>query len=75
MANVYFLRKLAQDELCDTLFFATGERPTKEKTKDYTILSTVPFTTKIFTNRRIVVNGTKCDSVYSAKLYIQQHLG
>ena len=75
MANVYFLRKLAQDELWDTLFFATGELPTKEKTKDFTTLSTKLFVTKIVTNRRIYVNGTKCDGTHSAKLYIQQNLG
>lgn len=75
MANMYFLRKIAQDELWDTLFFATGELPSKEKTKDFTTLSTKPFTTKIFSIRKILVNDVRCDSIHSAKLYIQQHLG
>jgi hypothetical protein len=74
MANAFFLRKLAQDELWDTLFFATGELPSKEKTKDFTILSAKSFTVKIFNDRRIIINDTKCNSVRSTKLYIQQTL-
>lgn len=74
MANKYFLRKLAQDELYDTLFFASGEIPNKEKTKDYTILSTKLFETKIFSNRKILVNANRFNTVYEAKSFIQRCL-
>ena len=47
MANVHFLRKLAKDELWDTLFFATGELPSVEKTKDFYVMSVPGFTTKM----------------------------
>lgn len=74
MANNHFLRKIAQDELWDTMFFASGEVPKKEKNKDYTILSTTPFTLKIYTDRNINVNGTKCRSIREAKYFIQSKL-
>ena len=74
MANVHFLRKLAKDELWDTLFFATGELPTVEKTKDFYIMTVPGFSTKIYNNRRILVNGDKCGSIPEAKYVIQQGL-
>lgn len=74
MANNYFLRKLAQDELWDTVFFAAGEVPKKEKSPDFTILMTTPFTLKIYTTNNIYVNGKKCKSVNEAKRLIQSQL-
>lgn len=74
MANVYFLRKMACDELWDTLFCATGQTPVKEKSKDFTILKTTRFSAKIYTNRRIELNKVKCKSIHEAKLYVQENL-
>ena len=74
MANNYFLRKLAQDELWDTVFFATGEVPKKEKFDEFTILKTLPFTLKIYTDRNIHVNGKKFKSVREVRYFIQENL-
>lgn len=74
MANVHFLRKMASDELWDTLFFATGQIPTKEKSKDFTILKTDQFSAKIFHTRRIEINKEKCKSVGEAKLFVQENI-
>lgn len=74
MANNYFTRHLASDELRDTLFFATGEVPVKEKTSEYSTLSTRRFNAKIFSDRRIVMNDVKCRSIHEAKLFVQQNL-
>lgn len=74
MANVYFLRKMASDELWDTLFFATGQIPTKEKSKDFTILKTDRFAAKIYHNRRIEVNKQKLKSIGEAKLFVQENI-
>ena len=74
MANVHFLRKMASDELWDTLFFATGQVPVKEKSKDFTILKTDRFAAKIYHTRRIEVNKEKLKSVYEAKLFLQRNI-
>lgn len=74
MANNFFLRKLACDELWDTMFFASGEVPSKQKDKDFTVLKTSKFEAKVYTTRKIVVNSVKCSSVPAAKLYIQENL-
>lgn len=74
MANNFFSRKIAQDELIDTLFFASGEVPRKEKSKDFTTLITTPLTLKIHTMNNIYVNGHKCKSIREAKTYIQDNL-
>ena len=74
MANDAFLRKLAQDDLWDTMYFASGEVPAREKTEHFIVLKTSKFTTRIYTNRNIVVNDTKCKTIYLAKLFIQQNL-
>lgn len=74
MANVYFLRKMASDELIDTLFFATGQSVAKAKTKDDVTLSVGSFNVIIKTNRSINVNGEKCKSVPEAKYVIQEML-
>lgn len=73
-ANVHFLRKIASDELIDTLFFATGSRVVKTKQKTHWDLSAGKFAVKIVTNRNITVNGDKCKSVPEAKYVIQEML-
>ena len=74
MANVHFMRKLAKDELWDTLFFASGEVPTSIKTKDFYDLKTSKFQAKIYNGNRIVVNGTKCHGTRAAKMFIQENI-
>ena len=74
MANIHFLRKLASDELMDTLFFATGQRVVKNKQRSHWDLSAGQFAVKIVTNRNITVNGDKCKSVPEAKNVIQESL-
>jgi hypothetical protein len=75
MANMAFLRKLASDELRDTLFFATGDRAEREKTSSHWLLTAGEFRVKIVNNRNITVNGDKCKSVPEAKWVIQEQLG
>lgn len=74
MANVYFLRKLAADELMDTLFFATGERVVKDRQPTYLGLSAGPFNIKIRTNRSIIINNQKYNNTADVKLYVQDNL-
>jgi hypothetical protein len=71
-ANVHFLRKLAKDELWDTMFFATGEYPLVEKTKDHYIMKVQGIDMKICHIKKIYVNGDLCRSVPEAKYVIQQ---
>lgn len=69
---VAFLRKLASDELLDTMFFATGDRAEKDKTnKDYWLLKNNLLELKIYNNRKIIVNGDRCSSIPEAKWVIQ----
>ena len=74
MSNVHFQRKLVSDELWDTLFFATGVYPIKEKTPDYRTLECCGFFVQIFNARRISVNGEKCTSAREAKYVICEYL-
>jgi len=69
-ANVYFLRKIASDELRETLFFCTGEPPVKEKTASGTVLKTGTIEVKVNHTRSIKVNGDPCRSVWEAKYVI-----
>ena len=71
MTNFHFQRKLASDELYDTLFFATGEYPTKTKTPEFRILVVPGFHIKIKHFKNIVVNGDMCKSVSEAKYAVQ----
>lgn len=71
MANIHFLRKIACDELYDTVFFSTGSRINKSKNNDGYILSTPTLEVKINSNRKIYVNGDFCKSVPEAKWVIQ----
>jgi hypothetical protein len=66
------MRKLAKDELFDTLFFATGETPVVEKTKDFYTMKVIGIDTKIFNTKKILVNGDLCRSISEAKYVIQQ---
>lgn len=70
--NVHFQRKMASDELWDTLFFATGEYPTKVKQPEFRSLEVPGFHVKIVNFRNITVNGDKCKSVGEAKFVIQE---
>lgn len=70
MANVHFLRKLACDELYDTLFFATGERPVKTRDPEFTIMRSGDLSIKVVHTRKIYVNGDLCKSVPEAKYVV-----
>lgn len=73
--NAAFMRKIVADELWDTLFFATGKYPEKEKTKDYTVLKVPDFAeVKIYSNRKIYVNNDFCRYSPEAKFVIQELL-
>lgn len=72
MANVHFQRKIAGDELRDTLFFATGNRAEKIKTPEFVTLRVPQFEVKIINFKNITVNGDKCRSVSEAKYVIQE---
>jgi len=71
MSNVHFQRKVAADELWDTLFFATGATPVKQKTPDFRTLEVPGIKVKIMNFRNITVNGDKCRSVSEAKYVVQ----
>jgi hypothetical protein len=73
-ANMHFLRKLAYDELKETLFFATGEVPSREKTEKVWTVKAGEYVVNIFHNRNITVNGDRCKSVPEAKFVIQDLL-
>lgn len=72
MANNHFLRKMASDELRDTLFFSTGDLVTKTKTSDTTTLSTKNITITIKHNRSIKINGEMHKSISEAKRKLQR---
>ena len=74
MANMQFLRKLAYDELYDTLFFATGQIPVRTKSDEFWNVTAGPFSVKIVHNRNISVNGDRCKSTPEAKFVIQEFL-
>jgi hypothetical protein len=72
MSNVHFQRKVAADELWDTLFFATGAMPVKQKTPEFRMLEVPGIKVKIMHFRNITVNGDKCKSVSEAKYVVQE---
>ena len=74
-ANIHFLRKMASDELRETLFFCTGEPPVKEKTASGTVLKTTSIEVKVNHTRSIKVNKEACTSVWEAKYVIGQLAG
>jgi len=69
-----FLRKLAYDEIYDTLFFATGQVPVRVKTDEFWTVTAGQFSVKIVNNRKITVNGERCKSTPEAKFVIQDML-
>ena len=73
--NIHFFRKLAADELRDTLFFSTGIIAEKERTPNYTRLKSGDIEVKIKNLKYIHVNNDPCHSVYEAKLVIMQAAG
>jgi hypothetical protein len=74
MSNVHFQRKIAGDELRDTLFFATGHRAEKIKCPEFVTLRVPQFEVKIVNFKNIKVNGDKCRSVSEAKFVIQESI-
>lgn len=75
MANVAWLRSLASQELKETLFCATGERPIRTKTPKDLTLEAAHYKVIIVNSRNITVNGDKCRSVSEAKWVIQDLIG
>ena len=72
MANNHFLRKMASDELRETLFFSTGNTVTKTKTPDTTTLSVPNITVVIRHNKNIKINGEMHKSIHLARLTLQR---
>ena len=68
--NAAYYRKLACDELYDSMFFATGNIPVKETTKESIIMIAGFLTMKIVNDRRIYVNNDLCKSVPEAKYVV-----
>lgn len=71
-ANIHFFRKLVVDELFDTLFFSTGSRVVKTKTKEFTQLDVPRIEVKIVSGKNIRVNGVFCMNTSQAKHEIMQ---
>ena len=72
--NIHFSRKIASDELMDTLYFATGSIVNKVKSVTNYTLSAGDFKVVIVNHRNISENGDKCKSVPEAKYVIQELL-
>lgn len=72
MANIHFERKACADELKETLFFATGQIPEKERLPAHTTLTAGQFSVKIVGFKNITVNGTKHKSLSQARYEIQR---
>lgn len=72
MANIHFERKACSDELKETLFFATGEVPIKDKFPSHVELKTTGFVVKIVGFKNITVNSTKVKSLAQARYEIQR---
>lgn len=70
MANLQFLRKLASDELYDTMFFATGEIPVKTRDPEFVMMRAGNLCIKIVHMRKIYVNNDLCKSVPEAKYVV-----
>lgn len=72
MANIHFERKACSDELRETLFFATGVVPTKEKFPTHVSLKALDIDVKIVGFKNISVNGVKQKSLSQARYEIQR---
>lgn len=67
-----YARKLATDEIRETLFFATGQRPIKNvNEEDVVELSCAKFFVEIISHKVIFVNNDRCSSAPEAKYVIQ----
>ena len=67
---MHFLRKLASDELYDTMFFATGKIPVKTRDPEFVMMQAGNLNIKIVHPRKIYVNGDLCRSVPEAKYVV-----
>lgn len=72
MANIHFERKACSDELKETLFFATGIVPLKERYSTHISLKADIFDVKIVGFKNITVNGVKHKSLTQARYEIQR---
>lgn len=72
MANIHFERKACSDELKETLFFATGVVPVKEKFSTHVTLKALDIEVKIVGFKNITVNSTKLKSLAQARYEIQR---
>lgn len=72
--NNAFLKKLVCDELKETLFFATGEVPEREKFDSFIHLCAGKYSIEVESHKRILVNGNFCTSGLQAKWIIQEML-
>lgn len=72
MSNVNFFTKLAVDEMYDTIFFATGERPTKVYSDTSVQLVTTVCESEIINARKIIVDNNRFKNTATAKIYIQE---
>ena len=70
MANVHFQRKIASDELSDTLYFSTGTCAVRTRSPNNWVLATKEIKVVIVNTRNITVNGDKCKSISEAKFVI-----
>ena len=66
---------MISDELRDTLFFATGDSPTRTRHTSHWSLNVPGVEVKIVHNKLISVNGDKCRSPREAKYVICQACG
>ena len=73
--NIHFFRKLAADELRETLYFSTGLTVEKIREPNFTILRAGNIEVKIKHLKYIHVNNDPCHSVYEAKLVIMSQTG
>lgn len=72
MANIHFERKACSNELKETLFFATGVVPVKEKFSTHVTLKALDIEVKIVDFKNITVNSTKLKSLAQARYEIQR---
>ena len=67
MSNVNFFTKLAVDEMYDTIFFATGERPTKVYSDASVRLVTTVCESEIINARKIIVDNNRLKTLQLRK--------
>lgn len=72
MANIHFERKACSNELKETLFFATGVVPVKEKFSTHVTLKALDIEVNDLDFKNITVNSTKLKSLAQARYEIQR---